>query len=250
MGIRIHKIMGYGFDDLALAENGWELNDPRINNSALDKLYDEETQISNYVDWIQETYLTGEPKIEHERPVDITDTDLLHIRNLDKKAQKSILKEYAGRYMVVRPDCDDRGWTAGTIVFTPLWMDDWQRGDDAIDYAEHQQAVIDSGRFINGQVQNLTYGQFPYSASYFNLKTKKPIMGSSYSDAQLFAGRGDMDIADVLVKKDGFDNFADAQKNIAPTVPLTIKHFTDWLGVFNNPETYLHLKPMVVTYWS
>jgi len=50
-------------------------------------------------------------------------------------------------------------------------------------------------------------------------------------------------------KKLGFTSFHDARDNIAPYVPDVVRAFCEFTNIFIDPDTILKLRPMLMVYW-
>src|SRR5687767_2089616 len=117
MGIRIHKFMGYGLDDIK-AEN-YAISDSRINVDSLVFADYDDTTAEDYVTWLEQRYPDGGTLDGHW--------------NLDRWAIKD--SSATGKKIYLS---DAWAWSPeygmdNVLVLKPLSMSDWSRFDDGLD---------------------------------------------------------------------------------------------------------------------
>lgn len=236
MGIRIHKMMGYGLTDVTP-------EDPRINWDSAIFGYDldDEEDLDLYRDWLSER---GK-----------SDIGLSPLLPGATKRRSSI------------QDCVNFGTSDGglenVICIRPLAWTDWYRFDDSIDYVE--QTASPEGQ--RDTVQVLETGIYPH-ISYMDDRVGERI---SFDDMHpwLWAKRElDRKIAaaafsfpddllrdleaplDELAVLGGFSSHKDAMAHYRPHVPDEVRWLCEFSRLFTDPSICLQLRPMVYTWWA
>lgn len=233
MGIRVHKILGYGLTDVKCRKNGY-INDKRFNlvDGYFAKGNDQERyEIKDFV-----THLTN--KIKNNK-----DDVELSLAEYDLQVIKG--KNDAEFYKVIEHDSE---FGLKNVALFTTFHKDWHRYDDIIDYMELEGIPTPSVRVLDRTI-------WPYEG-YINVKTKDRFIhftdGSKdkISAFELRRCLNDKVFAKKLdFKKFGFESFKDMNKSIVPIVPRIIHEYCSWLKVFNNDDTIFELKPMIYTVW-
>jgi hypothetical protein len=247
MGIRVHKVIGYGLNDL-------KKNDPRINWSVQDIFWD--LEIGDFEKWLNDPekikllrgYTVREYRgIESITPeMSFSDTDKqLLIRCLNRTKYPTYFHY------------NDRK----TICLTAPEANDWCRYDDPLDYAEETVKYHQKERCVL-----LNRGIFPYDGSLVRVRDpkrkylSKPVQlkGEAYSDDKGYVylsggfynqlvGRWDSN-QKALAKGYLLEHLLSDWKfqTPKPIIALIL-----WSGIFTKPEeTIDELKPMLYVYWS
>lgn len=223
MGIRVHKMMGYGLIDVSE-------EDVRLNRES--PLFDYELggqdNLDRYFAWLAERdrfdvakSLEGEPGRRHS-----TVQECIEWGTVD-------------------------GGMANVLCIRPLAWNDWYRYDDAIDYAE-QTYLQDEQR---DSVQVIDYALYPHS-SYMDSRTGERVGGGKVDiHFWMNARRGDdrtkaLGTLDELARLGGFESHADAEAHCVPLVPDEVRWLAEFAEVFTDPSTVLSLRPMIYTWWA
>lgn len=215
MGIRIHKILGYGLIDVEHGKH--DIADGRFTKKFINsyKTYPDVWKFEDYKKWLQK-FSDFESRFE-----------VASLQNLDSDISRCFV--YDGEY----------GDPNVFMVIPPAHRGNWYRYDDIIDYYEESVK--------NGSVnwhKHLNYGIYPYSSAFMDSRTGRRVKHST------MLGQVDKKVANEVAKKDGFASYDDAKKYIAPEVPKCVELVCKFCKVFRTQKTILQLRPMLYTYWS
>lgn len=242
MGIRVHKVIGYGLCDVEL-DRGKIIDDRFYEQSAF-MMEEERNQID------------GE---HYESPEDVYTKE-----GFVKYLQSHLDRPYIDVHMINRLKkwdfyrCFIREWEGplnNVFIVIPPGHSDWYRFDNIIDY-------IEEGMGRNGDhLEKLQQGIWPYSSVHQNEKGERlnpmdscrwwryynDILDGNVDQERVQGMNIVMHCASLLM---GFNDFHDARDNIAPYVPDMLKAFCHYTNIFNDPDTVNQLRPMMFTYWS
>lgn len=257
MGYRINRRLGFGFADIKVNKKTAEIRDSRFNpDFDQKKLW---KPISRYADYLTEQY--GDvPSFGADADTSILDAPL-SLAFMDKafidNNPKRLKDGFNNVCLLMTGEEDLMGASEGIILFQPLSdYKDWSRKDDAIDYAEATEMTLRGDDAMSTQVNPLTLAPYPYEGSYISLKDYSKVDSQSWNLIRNYLQMENTPleerykVADAVSEKLGFKNYKEAKKFVVPKVPDEIRNITKYLNVFNDESTYLHLKPMVVTYWA
>jgi len=220
MGIRIHKMLGYGLTDLVD-------QDERLNWSSplFDYMLSGDAALDRYFGW-----LASKTRFD---------------------VAKSLLRDDTRRRRSDVQDCIRWGTPDGglenVLCIRPLAWNDWYRYDDTIDYAE--QTYLGEQ---HDEVRVIKYALYPHD-SYMDARTGERIKGAADIYFWLRArndGSKDIGTLDELAKMGGFDSHADAEAHCVPFVPDEVRWLAEFAEVFTDPDTVLSLRPMIYTWWA
>lgn len=243
MGIRIHKVLGYGLTDLQVADG--KIVDPRINPKSVLLSYSKSSKLEPYLE-----YLRDRASGKHDGTKDISaQIEATFIEQLSGKKKQPKATPY---------DCvtwETEGGLPNVFVLTPLGLvNEWHRWDDTIDYYEAE------GNPEPG-LKLLKTGAYPYDG-WMDSKTGDPLNTSSVSYWRHFRetlNQSDKEIDEVsfaktltyFAKEAGYKgDTAEFEQRIAPSIPDPIRFLVDWGQLFVNPKDVLQLRPMIYTYWN
>lgn len=258
MGYRINRRLGFGFADVKVDRKTATIRDPRFNSE-----FDEKKlwkPISNYADYLTEEFGeepsfgdSGDLLSVLDAPLSLAFMDKVFISNNPKRLSDSFNKVC----LLMTGEEDLMGASEGIILFQPLSdYKEWSRNDDAIDYAEATEMTLRGDDAMSVQVNPLTLAPYPYDGSYISLKDYTKVDSQSWNLIRNFLQREETPleerykVANAVSEKLGFKNYQEAKKFVTPRVPDEVRNITKYLNIFNDESTYLHLKPMVVTYWA
>jgi len=242
MGIRINKVLGYALTDVRADTNKWEITDPRFNKDGYT------------TDW-EDSKFTIEGFKEHliAKIKEIGEDDLdrfnyrLTLRGLEAKEGDMFRYPLRGFYECVTYDMEFG--SPNVIVFSPISCHkEWKRYDNAIDY--YDPANSDDGA-ITESVIKLNRPLWPWD-TYTNIKLDPPETlkyEQQHFISILQQGFVDGD-EDEYVQKMGFDNVADMEKHVIPTIPPEVVEMIKYLKIFKDEKTIYELRPVIYGYWS
>ena len=223
MGIRVHKMVGYGLTDV-------EENDERINwdSKVLKYAMHNEQHTHDYIEYY---------KAKH----DSVCLDDIYIREIVKKGERIPRIQDAFQYAGGDFGMDN------VFVVRPLTMTDWCRYDDTLDWIEETTGYDQQDR-----VQILADGPFPYNGLHMDARTGKRVKGdvnwwSRVSENPEYKDRED--VLDSLAELFGMSH-NEAKNNLVPFVPEDIRYLCEFAEVFTTDDVFRQLRPMIYTWWA
>lgn len=226
MGIRIHKVLGYGLKHCKFNKdprfNEWVFsnNEPENIKETIIKEYQQRkvdpTNICDFDDAYDLQYLTNTGWFKDEKPVKSLD-----VYDFIKYNQFAAEK---GR---------------GSIIFTSPMNKDWYRYDDIIDYYDLDEQ--------KGSVRLIKDGVYPMNASYIDRRTGERVKGY-HGSLEMYKNHHNY-IDDDIKTKYNVKSYNEFCVNIVPVIPSLIVNFCNIFKVFKNPMMVYRLKPMILTYW-
>lgn len=243
MGIRIHKVLGYGLSDVKTNSSG-EINDPRINaKSPLVNWRESKSKkdLTSYLDFVAK-------KIDADPDDFDADFELFFLRAQIENPSK----EMPNPYDTVTHEGE--GGMERVLMLTPIMeLKEWQRSDDTIDYYEDHLNNPDVG---SPSLKLIEGGIYPYSgAGYVNARTGEKVNWGGldvlkFVKKEYEAGKIAKGEYQSFIENIGFESEADMDKNLCPKVPEPIKLLIEWGKLFTSPETIYQLRPYLYTYWN
>jgi len=223
MGNRIHKVLGYGFEDVEYRkdsrfnESFWLFLDNDDDDDLLEKLKEEN---SRKIENLKENDFGFEMKMfsyEVENKKKLKIGDFVKFSGYASEMKKS-------PFVFIDP------------------FGNWSRYDDTIDYYDCEKTkhgpkdVVKLIKNDNGEKGCI----YPY-LSYVNKKTGEPINccpSERYSDYDQYYSEK------YKLTLDEWKN------NVVPAIPYSIRLFCEVMKVFKNPLTIYDSHAMIYTYWS
>lgn len=258
MGLRSHKVMGYGLTGLSVGTDQFRTNDPRINFDSLAFSYTKERKEADtkYLD-----HLRGKTKNAMDDFSNTHDISLMFALRLLEQQQENSTDLNLLDNIVYDGEYGD----PGTLVVIPPGMkNQWSHYDDALDNIE---AALD-GYTFSPKVKSIPFSPFPFEGLMdarsgekisFELETKMGGAGflkRALEDGKLNAEQqesvteGLARIQQTLAELIGVENYDEFEKTIVPLVPAEVRDFAEWTGLFRDREAWKSLRPMVYTFWS
>lgn len=282
MGVRVHKMLGYGLTDLTFEKN--DLTDPRINLKSVALGYegdddedreklDADEAMDEYAAWLKAKYAHLDEKVQrmeliHDEAWPQLDRWFLRDRAAGPRGEANWSKDKLEGYRLGRrerrrdlADCFTYNAEYGlgnVICIQPLGCHDWYRYDDMIDWVEESQLKRQDTDYpqINW-VEELPDGIYPFSALFMDnqtgkrLSTNGPIMLWRRLVSHYKKHPEDYDpYCDELARAMGYADHAEALTRITPEVPGEIRDLCEWTKLFVDPKTVLTLKPILYTWWG
>lgn len=241
MGIRIHKVLGYGLTDVA--SSPYRMSSIDRDKSHHDLLRDSRFDPTGYfvTDIInaENQFKVDQFRVQLELICANSDVSILTLfkHQLNENPSSDIFN-----IMTYDPEFGD----PSVVLFTPPFHPDWERYDDIIDYTEAKGVPLNN-------VQVLDTPIYPY-VRWMDLRNPKEHPDKVLVDAATTFKfnpkfRDKINVEEIK-KRFGFNSIDDMLENIVPVVPEEIVELTRYLKVFKDPNTVYQLKPMIYTYWS
>lgn len=226
MGIRIHKMLGYGLTDVDPVLDARLNRDSPVFRYALEGV----THVEEYFKWVE---------AHGPRSFDVA-----------KSMLKSSRKRGEGEFLL--QNCFQWGTADGglqnVLCVRPLAWTDWYRYDSAIDYAE--QTYSKKGQ--RDVVKVLNHGHYPH-VGYMDARTGEPLP----KDADPWGywrvrngGVEDLDTLDMFAHLAGFVDHAEASKFMVPLVPNEVRWLCEFAELFTDPTHVKDMRPLIYTWWS
>jgi hypothetical protein len=228
MGIRIHRVLGYGLTDLVP-------KDPRVNWDS--PLLAGEASARDYYSWL-------EARREASPETFRFSMDWAMLRHDGAEA--------CGRWPWAVHDSEYG--LPEVLVVRPATMTDWSRYDDTIDYMTETYPWREDSQ--SNHVQVFAHGPFPFNGSYMDKRDGRRLPDLVFPWWQIQNSRQrdpDQDALgalDVFSLEMGFAGHAEAKENIVPEVPDEIRDLAEFGQLFTKPDVWLQLRPVLYTYWS
>lgn len=234
MGIRIKKVLGWGF-------KYWKPeNDPRFTSDALERF--DSMSLEEFTNLFLE-YL--DKKIKNNDKIETYGYKLLknQIKGLELKF--NIRNFYYTPYGV-----DD--YKICPIVFTTPLQNNFLRYGDLIDAYEYDTNPIKTPNviYINGENGKPAW-IYPW-CSCVHVDTGKRVKGNPYFE---FCNGNDEAFSskegrEFMLEQYGVKSDLEFQRKIVPILPEELKVFFEITKIFPNPKTKYKLRPMILTYFS
>lgn len=241
MGIRVNKRMGWGLADLQTDKDG-EIIDPRINKEGYLFDPDEENfSIEEYFNLLEEYYEKNKDDILRN-PEIILDYFAID----DMKKEKIQLYDCIGH--------DSEFGIPNVLHFVPpVYVKDWTRYNDSIDYYEESINHEQHSRF-----QLLNRPIYPYE-HYIDIDS---LNEEGYPTRIHFWDR--LRVAEAIfnnlpiteVKKEkmeeifGFSTKEEYDRRIIPAIPNGLIAFIKYTKIFTDDKFIFDLRPMIYVYWA
>jgi hypothetical protein len=236
MGIRVHKVIGYGLTDLKCKK--YKVVDPRIDPTGYLGDYENQEAFSRkgYLAFLKAKLLTASEDEKHE-----IEWELAWFKGGGLAPH---LKDWTP-YETVKHQAE-YGLPKVLVVCPPEMVKSWQHYDDTIDFYEETINHKQHNRF-----QMLPNGAYPYEGSYMDARTGERVK-DGIELRRIMTGmiKLSAEIKDKFSRQFGFDDFKTAKKFLVPTVPNSVRYVCEYLKLFKDPATVNSLRPMIYVYWS
>lgn len=240
MGIRLYKKLGWALSDLEYNRQTGALTDPRVNASAL-------THRPDGVGPQYLEYLKALRDAEHENSDEWFELSMTIA--MVEAAQE---KEKTLPWPVTR---ESEAGLRGTLLIQPVGYSHWTRYGDAIDQNEENALYL--GEYF--RTVPLPYGIYPFEGLYMDSRDGRRLDSTAKRMIDRLIDAMDEDgpknemrlkAADHLARNLGFEDSEQARQHIAPIVPSDVLHVISWLNLFNGPDVWLQLRPVLYVYWA
>lgn len=233
MGIRIHKVLGYGFNDLRTTEPDKygirRVDDSRFNpNGWWHAKWDDKEEI-----WTTEGF-----KAHCQQIVDDTDDKygplgLMLMEGLQGNHFRDIHSTIAYDY---------EGGDPEVVVFMPFTNSNWKRFDDVIDYYDHE---------VKPSVKLLDVPIWPYSG-YIDRETGERVDRDTEHWIYLYRNAPETsredEIRSLALKGLGCEKHWMEKYNVS--IPEELIEFFRYTKMFADEKAIWSLRPMIYTYWA
>ena len=229
MGIRIHKVLGYGLPDQVP-------KDPRVSWES--PLLDGEASASDYYSWLEARHAASPGTFSFS-------------------IDWAMLRHYGAEACGIWPWAvhDAEYGLPEVLVVRPATKKDWFRYDDTIDYMT--ETYPRSDRSQTNHVQVYKHGPFPFNGSYMDARDGRKLPDFVFPWWQLMNSAAPAEdpesragALEVFALEMGFAGQAEAEANVVPEVPEEIRDLAEFGRLFTDPGTWLQLRPLLYTWWG
>lgn len=239
MGIRIHKVIGYGLTDLTIPHAEYDLK--------LDERFDPNGFFCHEYDDREHHFTMKEFYVQLELLcANDTDFNAMELHWLKHEIKDKKFTDFNNIFV-----WDAEFGESNVCVFiSPTSRDQWYRYDDTIDYYdEGGEHSISTG--VQNRVVVMDRPLYPYEG-WIDLRTLPPKRADNiitHLRRIVRDSKVDLDL-EKLLQKTGFDSIEELKDNIVPMIPNELIEVIRYLKVFKDPNTVYQLRPMIYVYWG
>jgi len=254
VGIRIHKIIGWGLNNIVADEKG-KVIDPRINIDFFqsEDYWDKADNVDAFFTWIEKNEedcvkilrevepLSEKIQAGNEEKAKKYDIHIFWALNAGKKAEIEI-----SDYNLYPVTYDSEFGKKEILLFSPIDSKDWYRYDDIIDYYESDKQENTVKILTNscGIYPYLGMVHIPHAPNFGKENYPNTLWPAEYNRAiGVFSPN-----SKPLLQEPELSYF---KKWYRPTIPAMVILHVKYLNIFKYfNETIHELRPMIYTYWA
>jgi hypothetical protein len=253
VGIRIKKIMGYGFDDVKINKDK-EIDDPRFNNY---KKSDDESEryydrLDKFPTWLVESKDAWTEALHKIYSPEEAEHHTFSINLTTKMLEKKQIKSDMYGTIVHESECG----LPKVFIIRPFDQSDWFRSDDTMDY--HEQKSM-KPKVNNHFTKGSSCGIYPYTGMHLKpgrenklsdefkefMTVKNNYLTPSWYNQ--LTGRWDKKMPAIIKDEQLMNHLEnDWYPDMAPTAVLQAYY----MNIFSDTKYIFDLQPMIYTYWS
>lgn len=242
MGVRIHKVVGYGLDNVKIKDH--KFNDHRINVQYSDGFYE---KLYKFDEWLKKYNSKVAYMLHAIYKIPLTNAiwDInWAVRAINMRKSRS--KSYDGFVHNTEMGLSE------VMIFVPLeYLDKWKRRDDTIDWIEETYFADQKDTVLNLFTERDSCGISPYQTMTLNPfrenKTLSKVTKMLSSQYNQLTGRWDKNIAP---EENDDDRLKHLKEDWLPIIPTTVAAMCMYLNIFTKPEYLYELRPLYYTYWG
>lgn len=232
MGIRVHKMIGWGLTDVVHMD--FHPNDPRINPDS--PLLRYEATLEQYLAYL-----------ERRKGQDPDYSLRLELSTLTRAEKPNPFEPqrafaYDGEYGLP--------WV---LCMRPVWMPDWSRYDNIIDWVEETHIKNPKGENGLDHIQVLPHPIYPFNGIYMDDRSGERITANglmNFIRLKDHLGQLQKHDQDNLARELTGMGWDEATEHVVPMVPWEIRRLADCFDLFTGPDVWMQLRPMMYVYWS
>lgn len=229
MGIRIHKVMGYGLDDLSPDGDARLAGTPSgIMEAAAG------ADRAAFRRWLRGQAKAALEAGDEDRAFDVEET--VSMLGLARRWRPADSFHW-----------DGESGLPGVLVVVPPGFADWSRYDDGLDYAEFAARRGFDGGAVP-EVLPIPGGIYPFTGALCDARDGRPVRHLPWPTVERLS-RDDANV-EAIRKLTGMGSPQEVRDHLRPPVPAPVRHLCEWLGVFAEPGAVHRLKPLLYTWWS
>jgi hypothetical protein len=244
MGIRIHKVLGYGLERVKRGAGG-EWNDLRINSKSKLFKYGKSDKTQPFYDFLDAKAQNG----DHDAKM-----ELILLKNAEAHEQKKSYPHIPIPHETLSYQVESS--RVSPLVITPLLhVNEWKRSDDSIDY--YQNFVTNPKTGMRDTVKLIHAGIYPYEGRYIDSRDGhlidheyKMVWQFLSEDKNSVEESKRAEVRSETAIKMGFASSEEVDLYMKPSVPQSIINLAECYELFTNPLTVYQLEPMIYTWWG
>lgn len=240
MGIHLYKKLGWGLTDVAHDQQTGALTDPRVNAGSSSFTMPPDEVGPQYLEYL-EALRAAEPE-NSDAWFDLSMT--IEMVKADQEKNGPLPWPVSREGESGRRDL---------LLIQPVGFSHWTRYGDPLDQAE-ENALYPDTYF---RIVPMPFGIYPFEGLYMDSRdgrrldtTAKRMIDRLLAKQETEEDQQFRKAADHLAKVLGFEDAEQARQHIAPAVPPDIRYVISWLNLFNGPDVWRQLRPMLYVYWS
>jgi len=255
VGIRIHKVMGWGLNNIVTDEKG-EVIDPRIDTTFFqsEDYWEKMSNIEKFMKYLKNNKeeCTNLLKTVESSPRDNSGNRGFEINiflslwehSFKKHKEGKGFYNYCNNSITYEPEFGKKE----ILLFTPISCDNWSRSNDSIDYYE-------AGENMEITIKDLTdrCGIYPFIEMVHI--PGSPNFGKEGYPNSMFPGHfyklmgAFQHILPPLIDDPKLLEYF--KKYYRPTIPMEVITFIKYMGIFKDfNKTIQEFRPMIYTYWA
>lgn len=248
MGIRVHKIIGYGLDDVKTEE--YKVIDPRFKPCINDheKIWD---KCEGFPEWLANNPQKAAYILHSVYRMPIRDISFdLSLSSQLMRARNKKNKDYKTHHLFVH---QIEFGIPEVMMFLPLEeASRWYRYDDTLDWVEETYLRSQENHVTNLFSETNSCGIYPYNMMMLN-PFKENLTGGSKRDRlepasyNMATGRWDENLDPKIHDEKILKHM---KEDWLPQIPGTIMALCAYLDIFSKPEYLYQLRPLHYIYWG
>ncbi len=248
MGIRNHKEMGWGLNNIVTDEKG-KVIDPRIDTDFFqsEDYWEKYDDIVGFITYLEENKEECEKVLNKIEPPTFPKRGNEDIHRTNINWILKFWEEDKKRYNTSPLTYDSEFGDGKILLISSIEEPEWSRFDDCIDYYEAKDNL--------NHIQDLTNkcGIYPYlgvnhipGSPKFEEEGYPNFLSPSHYNQRI--GEWDKNIPPMIKDKEKLEYY---KKYYRPVIPATIVLWVYWIGIFKYfNKTIQELRPMIYTYWA
>jgi len=242
MGIRIHKVLGYGLTNVIANKDRWDYgDDPRFDKTGfLFNEFDGGFTVEGFKQHLMACVYA----------MDDDDLDRFELRMLIRNLEDPDKKYKFDLYDSIKHDME-MGMDNVICFVPPSQFRSWVRYDDTLDYYDPTNRSDDGG--IKESLVKIDRALYPWEW-YMNIKELPPtrLTSTQYSHYNSLRNHGFDKLVETysLYESMGIDNKEELTTMIVPIIPLELVELLKYLKIFVDERCIYQIRPMIYGWWG
>ena len=248
MGIRIHKTMGWGLNNIVTDEKG-EVIDPRIDTTFFqsEDYWNKFDDIVGFITYLEKNKEECEKVLNEIEPPKFLERGNGDVHRASINWILRFWEEDKKRYNTSPLTYDSEFGDCHILLISDIQEPKWSRFDDSIDYYEAKDSLIHIRDLTNkgGIYPYLGVSHIPGSPKFGEKEYSNVLNPGDYN---MMIGEWSKDMPPTLEDPEVVKYF---KKYYRPVIPASIILWAYWISIFKDfNETIQEFRPMIYTYWA